>query len=289
MATLRIIADEIGDALDRPFDFMFKERIKSIFRHEAATMIRQSVDKDGLTDHFKTTFSAGLSVVDDSSLPCGTTCGAIRTTNKLANPIRYKTDDPFSYVGNKDGTIVYIYTKRTELPYADLTEVYLAKPRRYVYENGYAYIKMGGVCGSITVVADYSATVAGTILVTSTAHDLVTGDKITISGTTSYNDDFTITKVDADTFYITDIYVASETGDWIRDVTDECLNIEGAFNMGDVFANTKENRLNSNVFTDDTELPLPEDLIQTIKLKLLQGELSITDSDDKIKAQHIDN
>jgi len=298
MATLNLIADEVGDALDRPSDWMFKERIKSIFRHEAATMIRQSIDKDGLTDHFKTRYSAAISLVDDSSILCGNSCPSIRTTAKQANPIRYKTDDPFSFVGNAAGTVVYIYTKLTELPYANLTEVYAAEPIRYVYQNGYLYIKDESIltCGSITAfvasthVIDEAST-NGTDF-TSVAHGLEDGDTISISFN-SVTPSYIVYYVDADTFFLVVDIPESKTvpGTWKLITSDrvDCISVEGAFNMGDVFANSTENRLNDTTFTDDTDLPLPEDLIQAIKLKLLQGELSITDSDDKIKAQHIDN
>ncbi len=290
MATLNVIADEIIGALDRPFDDQFKARVKSAFRHEAATIVRQAIDKDGLTDHFKTRFNVAISVVDDSSLICGSACGSIRSTNSIAPPTRYKTDDPFSFVGNADGTVVYIYTNLTELPYADLTEVYDNNPIRYVYDNGYIYVKMGGPCGTIESIVDYDATVTGTILITSSGHNLRTSDDIIISGTVDYDGDYSITKVDADTFYVTIAHVTDEvSGTWKRDVEDDCLSIEGSYPLGEVFDKTNENRLNDNIFNDDTELPLPEDLIQAIKLKLLDGELSIIDSNDKIQNTHSDN
>jgi hypothetical protein len=70
--------------------------------------------------------------------------------------------------------------------------------------------------GTITAVADYSGTVAGTVLVTDAAHGLSTGNTITIAGTTNYNGTFTVTVVSVDTFYITETFVASETGTWTK-------------------------------------------------------------------------
>jgi len=290
MATLRLISDEISGALGRPFDAMFKERIKSILRHEVSTIVRQAIDKGSLTDHFKTRFSTSISIVEDSSLPCGTTCGAIRSTNKLAQPIRYKTDDPFSFIGNKDGTVVYIYTKLTELPYADLTEAYQAKPIRYIYENGYLYFKFPNIttCGGIISITSYSSIVAGTLLVNSISHGLTTSDKVLIYNNSNKVDTYTITVVDANNYYIASVIDFPATK-WILDLSNECVTVEGAYPLGDVFSDTKEARLNDKIFTDDTELPIPEDLIQSIKLKLLSGELSIIDDKDKIAASHIDN
>jgi len=83
--------------------------------------------------------------------------------------------------------------------------------------NGWTYVagSTSGNANAISVFADYSGTVAGTVLVTDTGHGLVTGDIISIRGTTNYNGVFQITKVSDNTFYITDTWVANDaTGDW---------------------------------------------------------------------------
>lgn len=70
--------------------------------------------------------------------------------------------------------------------------------------------------GAITAFADYSGTVAGAVKVTDASHGLITGNSITIAGTTNYNGTYTITSIDSDTFYITATWVATETGTWTR-------------------------------------------------------------------------
>lgn len=291
MATLKLIADEIAGALNRPFDSQFKERVKSIFRHEAAVVIRQAINKDGLSDHFKSRYTANIAIINDTTLPCGSECGVIRTVNKVVKPIRIKSDEPFSWVGNKSGSVIYLYTGFSELPYADLTEVYYNKPIRYTYQNDYIYIHDGGICGNISSIIDYSNVVNGSILITSKNHNLQTGHKITIISTTGINNNiYTITKVSDDTFYVTKTYVADEaTGTWTRVLNDTCISIEAPYLLGDVFDSTPEAALSSTTFTDETELPLAEDLIQAIKLRLLNGELSIIDNKDKTIDSHIDN
>lgn len=288
MATLRLIADEISGAHSRPFDMQYKERIKSIFRHEAATIVRQAINKDGLQDHFKTRFSIAIEVINDSSLICSSKCGTIRSSNKLANPVRYITDDPFSFVGNSDATVVYLYSKRYELPYADIPSTY-NNPNRYLYENGYIYLQLpnDNHCGTITSIVDYSE-IDDTLLVTATAHGLTTGDSINIYYNNSLVENTTVTVIDEDSFYISGSqdYPADK---WTLDLTDKCIIVEGAYPLGSMFDNTPEANLNGTIFTDDTELPLPEDLIQAIKMKLLGGELSIIDGKDKVPDSHIDN
>jgi len=303
MSTLNTIADEITGALNRPFDWQFQARVKSIFRHEAATLVRQSIDKDGLTDHFKTKFNSDLILVDYSALSCGSNCKVIRTNGKVAPPIRYKTDEPFSWIGTADGKVVYIYTKLTELPYANLTEVYQNKPIRYVYENGYVYLKDDSIktCGAITDVEYELVGSIHTFKVTSTAHKLIVGDVINVvlnitADTPITYDNVEVIAITSDTFNVEVIVTelpteASGIGTWSLNSSSRisCLSIEGAYPLGEVFGSTLESQLNNTIFDDDTTLPLPEDLIQVIKLKLLQGELSILDDLDKAPDSHLDN
>lgn len=66
--------------------------------------------------------------------------------------------------------------------------------------------------GSITAFADAGG---GSVTVTSATHGLANGDKVTISGTTSYDGTFTIAGVATNTFTITDTWVADDaTGTW---------------------------------------------------------------------------
>lgn len=78
--------------------------------------------------------------------------------------------------------------------------------------SGFTFVQ--GLNGTIASVADYNGTVAGTVLITDVAHGLTTGDIVTIHSTTDYNGTFSITKVTNDTFYITETYTSSQTGDW---------------------------------------------------------------------------
>ncbi|MHC4605246.1 MAG: phage tail protein, partial [Planctomycetota bacterium] len=70
--------------------------------------------------------------------------------------------------------------------------------------------RVTGTATNITAFADYSGTVAGTVKVTSASHGLITGDMTLQAGTTSYNGDFSVTKIDANNYYITDTWVAND-------------------------------------------------------------------------------
>lgn len=66
---------------------------------------------------------------------------------------------------------------------------------------------------SITVFADYSGTVTGTVLATDTTHPYLSGNKIVISDGSvgSYDGEKVITKVDANSYYFTADFVSTET------------------------------------------------------------------------------
>jgi len=225
MATLKLIADEISDALNRPFDDMLKMRIKSIFRHELATVIHQQLDKYGFNDHFRTSFVAQFvqtypknnpfSEEDDTSW--------YKSLNKIPKPVRYHTDDPFSYVGDPSGELPYIYTKLAELRYTNVLQ----------------------------------------------SHQQVW----------QLPSDQTKVKLPYRYFYDNDNLIVN-----LNDVDENVINvlIEGAF------VGTPNSIESDSVWDDTIEFPMPEDLIQTVKERLLKGELSIIDDKDKIKSEHID-
>ena len=62
-------------------------------------------------------------------------------------------------------------------------------------------------------------------------HGLTTGDVITIAGTTSYNDEYTVTVLTDDTFSIVEAFVADESGTWIRSARCTCL-LTGRYKVG---------------------------------------------------------
>ncbi len=69
---------------------------------------------------------------------------------------------------------------------------------------------------TITAFADYSSTVSGTVSCTAAGHNLDSGERANISGTTSYNSDYVITKIDADSFYFTETFVADDATGTVR-------------------------------------------------------------------------
>lgn len=63
---------------------------------------------------------------------------------------------------------------------------------------------------AIAAYSDYGTTVAGTVQINATGHELTTGMYASITGTTNYNDDFYATRIDDNNFYVTSVWVADD-------------------------------------------------------------------------------
>ena len=63
---------------------------------------------------------------------------------------------------------------------------------------------------TITAYTDYGTTISGTVKVTSAGHSLATGMYLSITGTTSYNNDYYVVPIDADNVYIPATFVADD-------------------------------------------------------------------------------
>ena len=69
---------------------------------------------------------------------------------------------------------------------------------------------------AITAFADYSGTVSGTVSCTAAEHGLDSGERVNISGTTNYNSDYVIERIDDNTFYFTKTFVADDATGTVR-------------------------------------------------------------------------
>lgn len=86
------------------------------------------------------------------------------------------------------------------------------------------YSHVGRISGiAISAFIDYNGTVAGTTRATATAHGLGANGTshllVSITGTTNYNGTYTVTVIDANSFYFTKAFVSTETGTMTTKVT----------------------------------------------------------------------
>ena len=140
MPTLNQLATRIANQLNRPFDHELKERIKDSYRFYRAERIRQSIEKSGIDDTLKVSYNIDLELVDtgdDCVLTVG--CSMLRSVNKVVRPIRYKTDEPFTFVGTIDG-IPFIYSDISSINYMKYLPN-IGNTIYYYYENEHIIIK----------------------------------------------------------------------------------------------------------------------------------------------------
>lgn len=140
MPSLNQIAHTICDRLNQPFNVMLHERKKFEVKYWRAELIRQDVNKNGLSYEFIQSFVTELVKVDKAdNCVVGINCTILRTATKIPKPVRLKEDVPFKYVGEVGGNASYPYTELEELKYT-LANKYTGKSIRYNYTNGYIYI-----------------------------------------------------------------------------------------------------------------------------------------------------
>tara|TARA_R100000008_G_scaffold15710_2_gene7683 strand:- start:3108 stop:3719 length:612 start_codon:yes stop_codon:yes gene_type:complete len=81
----------------------------------------------------------------------------------------------------------------------------------------------GNLSGTITAT---STSAGSSVAITSASHGLAVGDRVTVSGTTSYNSTYTITAVTTNTFTVgATNSESSETGSWVSLFIDNGLRI----------------------------------------------------------------
>jgi len=140
MPTLKIIATQVCDALDRPFDGMFLARVKDLIMQEASMFIRRSIEKDGIDTETVMYFDIPLTKIDkyeNTSFTSGEFI--LRSVSKIPKPIRYKSDVPFVFVGTLDKKISFTYCNGANVEYDKLLPL-VGTRITYDYTNEYIRI-----------------------------------------------------------------------------------------------------------------------------------------------------
>ena len=102
----------------------------------------------------------------------------------------------------------------------------------------------------------------------SSSHGLATNDRITISGTTTYDGDYTVTVTDANTFTFSHSgSTSNETGSWVSLFIDQCLRITYKSKYETVTAVTED--LDTDIGLDTSLHPA---LINYLKFRLNDDE-----------------
>jgi hypothetical protein len=339
MASLKHIADQIADSLNRPFDDMLKERVKVLFRQELAVYIRQQINKYGIDSQFKTRYSITCIKVNpsdsslDESVPTGE---CYRSINKVANPVRYITDDPFTYVGDTNGKVPYNYTYLAVAEYNSLmpaiqTSDLITDQILVILPEDVVVGDPGGGTQTLTtfkyvgtlLIKTFTGPYAGLTIVGGADQALFEVEGLSLSLIEAIDPGeytvivaleqigfppLTVTvnlTVEALEYYdVEDTIILPTTYDYrngylyiypnyrIMDSIPSTIKvmIEGVHSSYDFITDTtRDSKVANLIYLDTVEFPMPDDIIQLVKEKLLATELSIIDDKDKVVSPHIDN
>lgn len=141
MTKISILAQKIADNIDRPFDDMLLERLKSDIVSYRAVIVRREHDKTGRFAGTLVQDISPIKVISVDSIECGapTGCNVMRTESVIPKPIRVKGNTNFTYIGAVNRMTPFTYIHPEEVKYLEHTKYGKNYPR-YSYLNGYIYI-----------------------------------------------------------------------------------------------------------------------------------------------------
>lgn len=140
MATLRQLAEQVIEAYGKPYDSVLYERAKDLILNTRATLIRQSFERTGIDDIFIIPFVFELievDIIDNCQVQLD--CIILRSKNKIPEPVRFKNDIPFTFLGTADGTRTFSYIKSFQVPLIKHLKFGYKKISAF-YINQYIYI-----------------------------------------------------------------------------------------------------------------------------------------------------
>lgn len=142
MATLRQEVSKIITNLNLPFDKVLYLRVKDLLLDSRATIIKQSLDKAGLiNDVYIQKYIIELTKSDIADYcKVDLDCDILRSKNKIATPIKYKSDTPFIFVGTIDGKESFLYATNIGEVMNSKYMKYLRNSLRYLYIDNYIYL-----------------------------------------------------------------------------------------------------------------------------------------------------
>lgn len=137
MGTLNQYASRIAHLVNQPNNHVLKERIKDMIKTMFANRIRQSVEKHGIDDILKLSYTitlTGTKVKDnvDNSAEFNN----FKSENNIATPIRIENDAPFLYVGTTDGLAYQYLNSHTALKFSQSGRVTHSPIGYYLITNG---------------------------------------------------------------------------------------------------------------------------------------------------------
>lgn len=139
MATLRALAAQVCDALNRPYDHMMIERVKDMILQSRLTMLHRTINKYGVDGRYLQSYVADLQRINLSQGTVQSPFTVLRTVNKIPSAIRYESDVPFNFVGSVDRTVSFSYIKLQSHRFINSLR-YIGNAIKWDYKDNYLYL-----------------------------------------------------------------------------------------------------------------------------------------------------
>ncbi len=138
--TLNKLADQLAADMNRSNDFKLKARLIDLISQEYATILKQTVDKNGYSQSLIT--SVYIPLERDKTSPLEISKKKILHISKLKikQPLRtILSPQPFTFVGSHDGVVSFIPTSFESISYNDHLP-FISQSIKYIYSNNYIYV-----------------------------------------------------------------------------------------------------------------------------------------------------
>jgi len=138
--TLNKLADQLAADMNRSNDFKLKARLIDLISQEYATILKQTVDKNGYSESLIS--SVYIPLERSMTLPLEITRKRILyvTKLKIKQPLRTSlAPQPFTFVGSYDGVVSFIPSSFELISYNDNLP-FISESIKYVYSNNLIYV-----------------------------------------------------------------------------------------------------------------------------------------------------
>ena len=133
------LSEKVANLLKQPFSLELQNRVIDSFKNLYATRVRQSFERNGIDNSLKIYYRLDLI---ETSFPLDPRITMMRTVNKVAKPIRFENEAPFTFVGSGPLTFTYSTWERF-------------RSSAFLFPNGFfGYIPLDGYLYLFSTVSD---------------------------------------------------------------------------------------------------------------------------------------
>jgi hypothetical protein len=140
VSSLNAISAYIASEMGKPLDFVTQQEIKFAVKFWRAFLLRQDVERNGLSPEYVQSFSVGLKLVDSADTCIGESgCKFLKTVDKVPLPANLKGGSPYMYVGTLGYSKPFGFKFPSQVSFANKGK-WIGQEVFYFLDGGYIYI-----------------------------------------------------------------------------------------------------------------------------------------------------